>query len=137
MSETHSYPVSVDRSSIPDGCIVLFKDVVADLKPGSETKSMTLCASTVTGPFKVNLDTFAFYGFVHVKQSYLSDFVIGNGVSITLYQGPNFDGPSIKFNKPLEQALYSQQFNDQQTFVNDNVHSMIIESTSPAVPTSC
>jgi hypothetical protein len=114
---------------VPTGCAYIFKDIARNIAPGGCTKAIKVCGTKSTGPIKVDMAILAAKGLVVGTKSAISDVLLGDKVTITLFQGSSFDVSSISIMKtPTLRTFVSMKY-PNSAFLNDNVFSFIVDSS--------
>lgn len=146
-----------ETMNIPTGCALIAEANIGYLAPGKKVPAVYICATGDSGPLILNQESLIHAGLVHIvntpasvgwtaepdgsfelqvsepghedeelESSGISYINPGPKTKITWYTGVNFDGKSMSFTDSFHPELTSTGFG------NDNIHSLILESTATA-----
>jgi hypothetical protein len=87
-----------------------------------------VCGTKSTGPIKVDMTILAEKGLVKGTKSDISDVLLGDKVTIALYQGSKFDGPYVSIVKTPTLKTFVMMKYSNGAIINDNVFSFIVDS---------
>ena len=128
----------------PKGCALISDaDMTFD---GAEkhlpAKALVICAPANIGTFPLDAETLESFGLIEGGKSLISTVLSGEDTSVAVYSGDSFDGHSYVVNHvekiSSSDSLLKAHFLDmRKSSPNDNVKSLIFQTTATSTPSSC
>ena len=113
---------------IDDGCISLFNN---DLTKQKLSNMITFCGCEEIGPKKYDFVSLQKAGLVSKSGAGLISFIaVGKGASVSVFDGPNFDGENSMVFGALTERSLARAIRHESTWDN-SVFSLILQSWTP------
>merc|ERR1719453_1774454 len=126
----------------PKGCALISDEDLTFNEAKSHTPAnvLVICAPANIGTFPLDGETLESFGLVKDGKSMISSVIAGEETSIGVYSGEAFDGNSyvIQHTENIGEAnsLLNTRYAGS-TATNDNIKSMIFQTTASSTPRTC
>ena len=119
---------SVLDVKVDDGCISLFNN---DLVTQSLSNMITFCGCEQIGPKKYDFVSLQKAGLISKSGAGLISFIaVGEGASVSVFDGPNFDGENSMVFGALTERSLKRAVRFESTWDN-SVYSLILQAWTP------
>ena len=127
----------------PKGCALISDEDLTfhQAKSHIPVNILVVCAPANIGTFPLDGETLESFGLIKDGKSLISTVIAGEDTSIGVYSGESFDGSSyiVQHTENIGDAnsLLNTRYAGSQLVPNDNIKSMIFQTTASSTPRTC